>query len=136
MPGASSAQTAARSADTGWLQILANSDSQQGVSVPSLGFTGVNFWLGGTAGKLTASAPCSVQISERSDGTAVICVSDPMRAQTSLTLTWSRAVSAVTAKPASVTSAVTGASLKLTFGDLSGTRGAGQRISVRLGSSS
>lgn len=133
MPGASAAQTAARSAATGWLQILANSDNQQGVAVPSLGFTGVSFWFGGTVGRLTASDPCSVQISERSDGTAVICVSDPMRAQTSLTLTWNRAVSAVTAKPATVTSAVTGASLKLTFGDLSGTKGATQRITVRLG---
>ncbi|MEW1928518.1 polysaccharide lyase 8 family protein [Streptomyces sp. NPDC088360] len=133
MPGASAAQTAARSAETGWLQVLANSDSQQGVSVPSLGFTGANFWFGGTVGKLTASAPCSVQISEKSDGTAVVCVSDPMRAQTSLTLTWNRAVSAVTAKPATVTSAVTGASLKLAFGDLSGTKGMTQRITVRLG---
>lgn len=133
MPGASVTQTAARAAATGWLQTLANSDDQQGVSVPSLGFTGVNFWFGGTVGKLAASAPCSVQISERSDGTAVICVSDPMRAQTSLTLTWNRAVSTVTAKPATVTSAVTGASLKLTFGDLSGTKGATQRITVRLG---
>lgn len=133
MPGASAAQTAARAGATGWLQTLANSDDQQGVSVPSLGFTGVNFWFGGTVGKLAASAPCSVQISERSDGTAVICVSDPMRAQTSLTLTWQRAVSTVTAKPATVTSAVTGASLKLTFGDLSGTKGATQRITVRLG---
>ncbi|MFG2650532.1 polysaccharide lyase 8 family protein [Streptomyces sp. NPDC048436] len=133
MPGASAAQTAARATDTGWLQILANSDDQQGVSVPTLGFTGVNFWFGGTVGKLTASAPCSVQISEKSDGTAVICVSDPMRAQTSLTLAWNRAVSAVTAKPATVTSAATGASLKLTFGDLSGTRGASQRITVKLG---
>ncbi|GGV22480.1 lyase [Streptomyces longisporoflavus] len=135
MPGASAAQTAARSADTGWLQVLANSDAQQGISVPSLGFTGVNFWFGGTVGKVTASAPCSALISEKGDGTAVICVSDPMRAQTSLTLTWQRAVSAVTARPATLTSAVTGTSLKLTFGDLSGTRGAGQRIIVKLGSS-
>ncbi|MEV0319705.1 polysaccharide lyase 8 family protein [Streptomyces sp. NPDC050658] len=133
MPGASAAQTAARSTDAGWLRILANSDQQQGVSVPSQGFTGVNFWFGGTAGVLTASAPCSVQISERGDGTAVVCVSDPMRAQTSLTVTWNRAVSAVTSKPATVTSATTGAALKLTFGDLSGTRGATQRITVKVG---
>ncbi|MEV0112951.1 polysaccharide lyase 8 family protein [Streptomyces sp. NPDC050844] len=133
MPGASAAQTAARSADTGWLRILANSDEQQGVSVPAQGFTGVNFWFGGAVGPLTASAPCSVQISEKSDGTAVVCVSDPMRAQTSLTLTWNRAVSAVTSKPATVTSATTGASLKLTFGDLSDTLGATQRVTVTLG---
>ncbi|WP_326606917.1 polysaccharide lyase 8 family protein [Streptomyces sp. NBC_01800] len=133
LPGATAAQTSARAADAGWLQILANTDNQQGVSVPSLGFTGVNFWFGGTVGTLTASAPCAVMISERSDGTAVICVSDPMRMQTSLTLTWNRAVASVTAKPATVTGATTGASLRLTFGDLSGTAGATQKVTVKLG---
>ncbi|MFJ3583137.1 polysaccharide lyase 8 family protein [Streptomyces sp. NPDC090127] len=133
MPGASTTRTAARAADTGWLRILANTDDQQGVRVPSLGFTGVNFWFGGTAGALTASAPCSVMISEKSDGTAVICVSDPMRMQTGLTLTWNRAVASVVSKPSTVTATATGASLTLTFGVLSGTFGATQRITVRLG---
>ncbi|MFD7443362.1 polysaccharide lyase 8 family protein [Streptomyces sp. NPDC059909] len=133
MPGASTAQTAARAADTGWLRILANTDDQQGVRVDSLGFTGVNFWFGGTAGDLVASAPCAVMIREQSDGTAVICVSDPMRMQTSLTLTWNRAVASVISKPGTVTGATTGSSLKLTFGDLSGTSGASQKITVRLG---
>ncbi|MCT4351693.1 polysaccharide lyase 8 family protein [Streptomyces sp. Je 1-79] len=133
MPGASTTQTAARAADTGWVQILANTDDQQGVRVPSLGFTGVNFWFGGTAGALTATAPCSVMISEKGDGTAVICVSDPMRMQTGLTLTWNRAVASVISKPSTVTGATTGSSLNLTFGDLSGTFGATQRITVRLG---
>ncbi|MFG2769858.1 polysaccharide lyase 8 family protein [Streptomyces sp. NPDC048350] len=133
MPGASTTQTAARAADTGWVQILANTDNQQGVRVPSLGFTGVNFWFGGSVGALTASAPCSVMISEKTDGTAVICVSDPMRMQTALILTWNRAVASVTSKPSTVTSATTGSSLNLTFGDLSGTMGATQRITVRLG---
>lgn len=72
-------------------------------------------------------------ISERSDGTAVICVSDPMRMQTILTLTWNRAVSAVISKPSTVTSATTGSALRLTFGDLSTTMGATQKITVRLG---
>ncbi|MGW3690007.1 polysaccharide lyase 8 family protein [Streptomyces sp. NPDC005125] len=133
LPGATADRTSARAADTGWLQILANTDNQQGVSVPTLGFTGVNFWFGGTVGTLTASAPCAVMISERSDGTAVICVSDPMRMQTSLTLTWNRAVASVTAKPATVTGTTTGASLRLTFGDLSGTAGATQKVTVKLG---
>ncbi|MEU2951699.1 polysaccharide lyase 8 family protein [Streptomyces xanthochromogenes] len=133
MPGASAAQTAARAAAGGWPTVLANTDDQQGVAVPALGFTGVNFWFGGTAGALTASAPCSVMISERGDGTAVICVSDPMRAQTSLTLTWRRAVASVTARPATLTGATTGASLTLAFGDLSGTGGATQQTVVRLG---
>ncbi|WP_199550099.1 polysaccharide lyase 8 family protein [Streptomyces sp. N35] len=133
MPGATTAQTSARAADTAWLQTLANTDDQQGVRVPALGFTGVNFWFGGTVGALTASAPCSVMITEKSDGTAVICVSDPMRMQTALTLTWNRAVASVTAKPATVTSATTGAQLKLVFGNLSGTAGATQKITVKLG---
>jgi hyaluronate lyase len=96
LPGATATQTQARAAATGWPTILASTDDQHGVIVPSLGFTGVNFWFGGTAGDLVASSPCCVMISERSDSTAVICVSDPMRMQTSLTLTWNRAVSAVT----------------------------------------
>ncbi|MEU4272588.1 polysaccharide lyase 8 family protein [Streptomyces sp. NPDC026092] len=133
MPGATTTQTAARAADTGWVQILANTDNQQGVRVPSLGFTGVNFWFGGTVGALTASAPCSVMITEKSDGTAVICVSDPMRMQTALTLTWNRAVASVISKPPTVTGTATGSSLNLTFGDLSGTFGATQKVTVRLG---
>ncbi|MER7172557.1 polysaccharide lyase 8 family protein [Streptomyces mesophilus] len=133
MPGATTAQTSARAADTAWLQILANTNDQQGVRVPSLGFTGVNFWFGGTVGALTASAPCSVMITEKSDGTAVVCVSDPMRMQTALTLTWNRAVASVTSKPATVTSATTGSQLKLAFSDLSGTAGATQKITVKLG---
>ncbi|MFD7228841.1 polysaccharide lyase 8 family protein [Streptomyces sp. NPDC059881] len=133
MPGANTTQTAARAADSGWVQILANTDDQQGVRVPSLGFTGVNFWFGGTVGALTASAPCCVMIIEKSDGTAVICVSDPMRMQTGLSLTWNRAVASVTSRPSTVTGATTGSSLNLTFGDLSGTAGATQKITVRLG---
>ncbi|CCK25337.1 hyaluronidase [Streptomyces davaonensis JCM 4913] len=78
MPGATAAQTQARAAATGWVSVLANTDDQQGVTVPSLGFTGVNFWFGGTVGDLVASAPCSVMINERADGTAVICVSEPL----------------------------------------------------------
>ncbi|MEU8569779.1 polysaccharide lyase 8 family protein [Streptomyces pathocidini] len=133
MPGATTAQTSARAADTGWLTVLANTDNQQGIRVPSLGFTAVNFWFGGTVGALTASAPACVMIREKTDGTAVICVSDPMLMQTSLTLTWNRAVSSVTSKPATVTGATTGSSLTLTFGDLSGTAGATQKITVKLG---
>ncbi|MDF3149042.1 MULTISPECIES: polysaccharide lyase 8 family protein [unclassified Streptomyces] len=133
MPGATAAQTQARAAATTWLTVLANTNDQQGVVVPPLGFTGVNFWFGGTVGALVASNPCCVMISEKSDGTAVICVSDPMRMQTSLTLTWNRAVSAVISKPSTVTSATTGAALKLTFADLSTTKGATQKVTVRLG---
>jgi hyaluronate lyase len=133
MPGATAAHTRARAANPHWLTVLANTDSQQGVAVHSLGFTAVNFWFGGTVGTLTASDPCSVMITEREDGTAVIAVSDPMRMRTGLTLTWRRAVAAVTSAPATITSAATGKTLTLTFGDLTRTTGATQRITVRLG---
>ncbi|MFI8239628.1 polysaccharide lyase 8 family protein [Streptomyces sp. NPDC085866] len=133
LPGATAALTQARAADTGWLTVLANTDSRQGVAVPSLGFTGVNFWFGGTVGTLTASDPCCVMITEKADGTAVIAVSDPMRMRTSLTLTWQRPVAAVTSAPATVASATTGSALTLAFGDLTATAGATQRITVRLG---
>lgn len=133
MPGATAAQTQARAAATNWLTVLANTDDQQGVAVPTLGFTGVNFWFGGTVGELVASAPCSVMISERSDGTAVLCVSDPKRMNTNLTLTWNRAVSSVVSKPSTVTSATTGSALQLVFGDMTALAGVTQKITVRLG---
>ncbi|MYW77850.1 hyaluronate lyase [Streptomyces sp. LaPpAH-199] len=132
LPGATEQRTAARAADSSWLRVLANSDDQQGVAVPSLGMTAVNFWFGGTVGPLVADAPCSVMVTEHGDGTATVCVSDPMRKRTSLTLTWNRAVASVVSKPATVTSAATGTSLRLVFGDLSATRGATQTVKVRL----
>ncbi|MFF5880794.1 polysaccharide lyase 8 family protein [Streptomyces californicus] len=132
LPGATEQRTAARAADSGWLRVLANSDDQQGVVVPSFGLTAVNFWFGGTVGPLVADAPCSVMVTEHGDGTATVCVSDPMRKRTSLTLTWNRAVASVVSKPATVTSAATGTSLRLVFGDLSATRGATQTVKVRL----
>ncbi|MEW2157756.1 polysaccharide lyase 8 family protein [Streptomyces sp. NPDC007189] len=133
LPGATAARTRARAADPNWLTVPANTGSGQGVSVRSLGFTGVNFWSGGTVGTLTASDPCCVMISESEDGTAVIAVSDPMRMRTRLTLTWRRAVTAVTSAPATLASAATGSALRLDFGDLTGTAGATQRVTVRLG---
>ncbi|MEU9479873.1 polysaccharide lyase 8 family protein [Streptomyces sp. NPDC048191] len=133
LPGATAAATRARAADRHWLTVLANTDGQQGVAVRSLGFTGVNFWFGGTVGTLTASAPACVMISERGDGTAVVAVSDPMRMRTGLTLTWRRPVTAVTSAPATLTSAATGSTLTLAFGDLTGTAGATQQVTVRLG---
>lgn len=133
MPGATAAQTQARATATGWLTVLANTDDHRGVTVPSSGFTGVNFWFGGTVGDLVASDPCCVMISEKSDGTAVICVSDPKRMNTGLTLTWNRAVSSVVSKPSTVTSATTGSTLRLTFGDMTGLAGVTQKITVTLG---
>ncbi|WP_432164692.1 polysaccharide lyase 8 family protein [Streptomyces sp. bgisy031] len=133
LPGASKAATATRAAALpGQLKVLANSGDQQGVQVPTLGVTAVNFWSAGTVGKVHASAPACVLIREDRHGTATICVSDPARQATSLELTWNRRVSSVLSKPSSVTGATTGSSLKLTFGDLSGLAGATQKIKVKL----
>lgn len=133
MPGASAAQTSARSAAPGWLTVLANNVSAQGVTVGSLGFTGVNFWQPATIGSLQASAPCSVTVRERGDGTAVVCVSDPTRTLSGLTLVWNRPVAQVLSQPASVVSATTGTRLQLGFGSLAGLEGASQVVKVKLG---
>ncbi|MFI1283840.1 polysaccharide lyase 8 family protein [Streptomyces sp. NPDC020858] len=133
MPGATTAATAARAADTGWLGILANDNGQQGITVAPLGVTAVNFWFAGTVGALTVDHPACVLVREHGDGTATVCVSDPMRMRTGLTVTWHRPVAAVLSRPATVTSAATGSALTLTFGDLTGQAGATQRIRVALG---
>jgi hyaluronate lyase len=133
LPGAGAATTARRAADRGWLKIIANTREQQGVRVPGLGFTAVNFWSPGTQGKITASAPASVLIRENRDGTATVVVSDPARQATALEVVWERRVSAVLSKPPTVASAATGSALRLVFGDLTGQAGAPQKITVRLG---
>ncbi|MGW0390570.1 polysaccharide lyase 8 family protein [Streptomyces sp. NPDC003042] len=133
LPGATAAQTAARAGAPGWLTVLANTATAQGVTVPSLGFTGANFWAAGVVGPLEASAPCSVTVRVRNDGTAAVCVADPARALSALTLVWDRPVAAVLSRPPSVVSAVTGARLRLGFGDLTAMAGAGQEVVVRLG---
>ncbi|MGW5851056.1 polysaccharide lyase 8 family protein [Streptomyces sp. NPDC055254] len=132
MPGATAAATAARAADSGWLTVLANGDDQQAVEVVSLGVTAVNFWFAGTVGGLTADRPACVLVREHGDGTATLCVSDPMRRRTGLTVTWHRPVASVLSRPAAVTSATTGSALTLVFGDLTALAGATQRIRVAL----
>ncbi|MFG3367679.1 polysaccharide lyase 8 family protein [Streptomyces sp. NPDC090032] len=132
MPGASARATAQRACDKGWLKILSNTGDHQGIRVPKLGFTAVNFWVPGTVDKLTTSAPASVLIRENRNGTATIVVSDPARQATSLDITWNRRVSKVLTKPSTLTGATTGSSLKLSFGDLTGAAGAPQEITVRL----
>ncbi|MFF3209309.1 polysaccharide lyase 8 family protein [Streptomyces sp. NPDC002886] len=133
LPGASAAQTSARSAATGWLTVLANNPTAQGVAVGSLGFTGVNFWQPATIGALRASAPCSVTVRELGDGTAVVCVSDPTRTLPGLTLVWNRPVTQVLSQPTSVVSASTGSGLQLGFGSLAALEGASQVVRVKLG---
>ncbi|MFI8949704.1 polysaccharide lyase 8 family protein [Streptomyces sp. NPDC053750] len=133
LPGATARRTAQRSAALGgWLRNITHTKQVHGVRVPVLGLTGANFFAAGSFGRLTADAPASVLVRERRDGTAVICVSDPTRRQKKLSLTWNRPVASVLSRPATVTSAVTGSSLRLTFGDLTGTDGVTQKITVRL----
>ncbi|OON80664.1 polysaccharide lyase 8 family protein [Streptomyces tsukubensis] len=133
MPGASATATAARGADDGWLITLANSAKQQGVRVPSLGFTGINFWAAGSLGGVTVDATVAVQIREAGDGTATVSVADPTRTTGALTLTWHRAVTSVVSKPSTVTEVSTGASLTVRFGGLGSTAGVTQTVKMRLG---
>ncbi|MFF0309804.1 polysaccharide lyase 8 family protein [Streptosporangium sp. NPDC004379] len=133
MPGASRAVTRARAADPGWVRVLANDRRRQGVHVPSLGLTAVNFWNGGTAGPLTASAPCAVLVRERGDGTATLTVADPRRDLEELTVTWERPVAAVPVGHPLLTAAATGRRLVLTWGRLAGREGASHTVTVRLG---
>ncbi len=130
MPGASRERTAARAADRGWLTVLANTDDQQGVRVPSLGFTGVNLWFAGTVGEVTTGAPASVLIRE-SGTTATVCVSGPLRDGAAIDLTWNRPVSAVLSHDPAVRVLGTGAALRLRV--TPGTLAATHKAVVRLG---
>ncbi|MEU4272613.1 polysaccharide lyase 8 family protein [Streptomyces sp. NPDC026092] len=131
MPGADSAATAARAADSGWMSVLANTANQQGVHVPSLGFTGVNFYGSGTVGTLTSTGAASVMV-RVSGTTATVCVANPTQTLSSLDITWNRAVSGVVSQDPSVTVLSTGPSLRLRV-DTTAKAGASQRITVTLG---
>lgn len=130
MPGADTPATAARAADAGWLTVLANTGNQQGVQVPSRGFTAVNFYGTGTVGPLTSNAAASVVVRE-SGATATVCVSNPTQTVSTVDVTWNRAVSAVVSQDPSVTVLSTGASLKIRV-DTAAKAGATQRITVTL----
>ncbi|MCC5576373.1 polysaccharide lyase 8 family protein [Microtetraspora sp. AC03309] len=132
LPGASLAETRTRAADTGWARVLANTARTQGVEVPSLGITAVNFWNEGAVGGLSASAPCAVLVRERGDGTATLAVSDPRRDLSELTVTWDRPVAAVLHGDPLLASAATGATLALTFERLAAHGGGSSTVTVRL----
>ncbi|AWS44635.1 lyase [Streptosporangium sp. 'caverna'] len=132
LPGASPARTRARAADPGWARVLANTARLQGVRVPSLGITAVNFWNEGAVGGLTASAPCAVLVREIGDGTATLTVSDPRRDLSALTLTWDRPVAEVLHGHPLLTDAATGPRLTLVFGRLADQGGGSKTVTVRL----
>ncbi|GAA0412508.1 polysaccharide lyase 8 family protein [Microbispora corallina] len=131
LPGASAGLTGARAADPGFV-LLANTAHAQAVRVPALGLTAANFWVAGTAGGLTASAPCAVLAREAGDGTAVLAVSDPRCDLDGLTLTWDRPVGEVVRGDRALATATTGRRLTLVFGPLSGRYGASAAVTVRL----
>ncbi|RCG21922.1 lyase [Sphaerisporangium album] len=133
LPGAGRAETRARATTGGWVRVLDNTARRQGVHVPSLGITAVNFWNGGATGALTASAPCAVLVREYGDGTATITVSDPRRTLDELTVTWHRPVAAVLLRSPNLTTATTGRALSLTFENLADRSGLAQTVTVRLG---
>ncbi|HEX6685309.1 MAG TPA: polysaccharide lyase 8 family protein [Candidatus Limnocylindrales bacterium] len=130
MPGADTTATAARAADTGWVSVLANSANQQGVRIPSLGYTAVNFFGNGTVGDVTAVGPSSVMIRE-SGTTATLCISNPTQTATSVDVTWNRPVSAVVSKDPTVTVLGTGSSLRLRI-DTSAKNGYTHKIAVTV----
>ncbi|MGY0235289.1 polysaccharide lyase 8 family protein [Longispora urticae] len=114
LPFATSAATQARAADPGWMTILNNTRWQQAVQIPSKGVTAVNYWSVplGPIGGVLVDQPCAVLV--RVTGTtATVCLADPQQNVAEVTLTWSRAVSAVTSKDPTVTVVSTGSSLVL-----------------------
>ena len=94
MPGASRRAVATRAADRHWLSLLANDSTCQAVRVPSLGLTAANFWQGGTAGPLTASAAVSVLVRHRGR-TATLSVSEPPRTGEPVEIIWDHPVRGV-----------------------------------------
>ncbi|MGW8380791.1 polysaccharide lyase 8 family protein [Streptomyces sp. ODS28] len=103
MPGAGPRTLAARAADREWLAIDANTAEQQGVTVPSLGLTAVNFWAPGRVRRLSSTGAASVLLRERAQdrvreragsraGEVTLCAAGPERTGEPFELTWHRRV--------------------------------------------
>ncbi|HCA86025.1 MAG TPA: lyase [Streptomyces sp.] len=135
MPGASAPTVAARADDPDWLTVLANTGRAQGVAIPSLGLTAVNFWQPGEAGPLTASGPASVLLRRGADGpgrrTARLLVGDPERSGAPVDILWDHPVRRVTEHDPGVEVLATGRSLRLRV--TPGTAGAGHGCTLTLG---
>ncbi|WP_405589501.1 polysaccharide lyase 8 family protein [Streptomyces sp. NBC_01092] len=112
MPGADRRAVAARAADQGWLQVLANDSGCQAVRVPSLGLKAANFWRPGTAGPLTASAGASVLLRGRGR-TATLCLSEPPRTGEPVEIIWDHPVRRVLRADDSVEILATGRRLRV-----------------------
>ncbi|GAA0433348.1 polysaccharide lyase 8 family protein [Streptomyces luteireticuli] len=130
LPGASSAEVAARAADGGGLTVLANSAACQAVGLGPSGVTAANFWSAGTVAGITVSAPASVLVHRRGRR-AVLHLSEPPRTGAPVELTWHRPVRRVVAHDPAVRVRGTGAALRLTVEP--GTACAAHRCEVDLG---
>ncbi|GAA3007235.1 hypothetical protein GCM10020229_18750 [Kitasatospora albolonga] len=126
MPGATPAATAARAASP-TVTTLANSRTVQAVADSASGVTAANFFAAGTAGPITASAPCSVLVRD-AGGTRTVTVADPSRQSATVTVTLTG-----TGRP---TTPVPGVNVLSTEGtvtllvELGGTQGAGRTITL------
>ncbi|AQZ67968.1 putative secreted lyase [[Actinomadura] parvosata subsp. kistnae] len=134
LPGASKQDTRARAAalttpgpDGAPVRVLANTAGLQAVHVPALGLTAACFWSAGTAGGLTASAPCAALVRERPDGTATVTVADPRCDLDELTLTWAMPVAELLDGDALLSGG------RLTFERPADREGASLTVTVRLG---
>lgn len=133
LPGASARRTAAWAATLRHRLRYVAARDVHGIRVPHLGLTAAVFFAAGRCGRLTSDGPACVLVRERRDGTAVVCVGDPTRTRTDLTVTWHRPVRGIVSRPGTVVAASTGAALRLIFAGLSRAAGVTQRITVRLG---
>ncbi|MBG6134356.1 polysaccharide lyase 8 family protein [Longispora fulva] len=132
MPVATSAATQARAADPGWMTILNNTRYQQAVQIPSKGVTAINYWSVplGPIGGVMVDQPCAVLV-RVTGNQATVCLADPQQNVGEVTLTWNRAVSAVTSRDSTVTVVSTGASLVLKV-TTAGSAGATHKATVTL----
>ncbi|MDR6867485.1 hyaluronate lyase [Microbacterium resistens] len=129
LPSATSSATSALSASKPFT-VVQNTTTAHAVTDSRSAITMANFYAAGTAGSLTASAPCSVVVQETATGLRV-ALSDPSRASTSVTLTITgRSYSG--AQPADgVTVLSTSSPVQLQF-DTNGLRGGSRQITLTL----
>ncbi|MEV4565026.1 polysaccharide lyase 8 family protein [Nonomuraea sp. NPDC049419] len=126
LPGADLERTRAWAADPGRVRVLANTARIQAVHVPALRLTAACFWNAGTAGGLTASAPCAVLAQEHADGTATLTVADPRRDLAELAVTWAAPVVGLLRGPARSSGRT------LTFERLGDMEGGSVTVTLRL----
>ncbi|MFD5431742.1 polysaccharide lyase family 8 super-sandwich domain-containing protein [Kitasatospora sp. NPDC127067] len=130
LPGATAATTAARAAAP-TVTTLANSRTVQAISDSASGVTAANFFAAGTAGPLSASAPCSVLVRDTAS-TRTVTVADPSRRAATVTVTL-----AGTGRPTAAAEGVSVLSTEDTVTllvELGGTQGAGRTITLTTAS--